>query len=458
MRILVLAIVCACAGTQTPSRSLSATQIVDRMIAAYTNAASYVDRGKARIELHAPQGESESLQKTFTTAFVRPNFHVMFREPKVSIWKSAGRTFTFSAERPSVVQEDADPALPLEEAQSASLGVTMWIPHLLFGAAPFGRSELALDGREPISGHSCYRIRARNGAHAVTLWIDEQSYVLRMIEERWAIESDGKRFAVRSTIAYEPSFAEPPAAQLAGPNVAGITVEKRKLPAWLGVLFAPSSLRVAMVMEGSPAQAAGVQPGDEIVALDGTVAKDSAEVTKRIAASPVDSHVAITVKRAGNELALTATLKARPSEDRMLVTSLLDKPAPPFTATMLAGAPIKLADLRGQVVLVEFWATWCGPCTMQFPDLRRWHKQYAKQGLRIIALTSEEAPLVKEFVAAEKLDYPIALDNGDQIRRSYVAFALPTTVIIDKAGVVRYLHAGVADARAVEDAFVRLLH
>jgi len=427
------------------------------MIATYAGAAAYVDRGKARLELTAG-GAVESMQKTFETAFARPDrISVTVRSPQLSIWKTGGRTFSFSAEHPELVQEDTDLGLPLEEAQAPTLNVTTWVPRLLFGAPPMGH-EVASDGRETIDGHPCWRIRARNGAHPVTLWIDEQSYLLRMIEERWRIESEGKRYDVRATIAYEPSLSSPTAEQLAGPNVAGIAVQKRKLPSWLGVLFAPNSTRVAMVMDGGPAQAAGVQPGDEIVTLDGTPAKDAADVTKRIAQAPVGSRIALGVKRAGKDVALSATLTPRPSEDKMLVARLLDKPAPTFTATTLAGAPIKLADLRGQVVLVEFWATWCGPCTMQFPDLKRWHKQYAKQGLRIIALTSEDAALVKEFVAAEKLDYPIALDSDDSIRRSYVAFALPTTVVIDRAGVVRYLHAGVADTSTLEAAFTRLLH
>ena len=90
-------------------------------------------------------------------------------------------------------------------------------------------------------------------------------------------------------------------------------------------------------------------------------------------------------------------------------------------------------------------------------DLRRWHKQFAKQGLRIIALTSEDPDIVQEFALAQRLEYPIAFDRDDAIRRTYVAFALPTTIIVDKAGIVRYLHAGVADASVVEATFTRLL-
>jgi peroxiredoxin len=224
----------------------------------------------------------------------------------------------------------------------------------------------------------------------------------------------------------------------------------------MGVVFEPTTTRALQIMANSPAQAAGIRVGDEVLAIDGEPVTKPPQIIKRIASTPAGTTLTLTVRRDGAELAVPVKVAARPSEDEMLA-ALLGKPAPTFTASLVAGGQQALAELRGQVVLVEFWATWCGPCTMQFPDLNRLHKQYAAKGVHILALTGEDRGFVTEYVAAEHLDYPIALDPDDAIRRQYVAFALPTTIVVDKAGVVRYLHAGVTDPAELEAVIVRLL-
>ena len=228
-------------------------------------------------------------------------------------------------------------------------------------------------------------------------------------------------------------------------------------PAWLGVRFEPGTTRVVQVVADSPAAQAGLKVDDEVVSLDGQPVTASQEIVKTVIESVPGTTLKVALTRAGAPMTIAIKLAPRPPDIQLVRESLLDKPAPDFTATGLDGAQVKLADLRGQVVLVDFWATWCGPCSTQYPHLNQWHQQYGSKGLRILALSDEEPAYVKEFVTEEKLAYPIALDPEDRIRAQYLVPGMPTTVIVDKAGVVRYVTVGTADPAEIEAAFTRLL-
>lgn len=229
-------------------------------------------------------------------------------------------------------------------------------------------------------------------------------------------------------------------------------------PAWLGIWFEPGTTRVVQVVDKSPAAAAAIQIGDEISSLDGVEMHTSKDIVRTVAPKQPGSKVSIALTRGGAPRTVTVTLAARPSDDKLMRATLLDRPAPAFTAEALDGkASLTLADLRGHVVLLDFWATWCGPCTTQYPHLNQWQQQYASKGLQIIALSDEEPDLVREYATQEKLSYPIAFDPDDRIRLAYVVAGIPTTVVIDKAGVVRYVALGVVDPAEVERTITKLL-
>ena len=226
---------------------------------------------------------------------------------------------------------------------------------------------------------------------------------------------------------------------------------------WLGLRFDPGTTRVVQVVDKSPAAKAGLAVDDEIESLDGVHVQRSQEIVRTVAETKPGTVITLAVRRAGKQLTFPVKLAVRPPDDRLMRESLIDKPAPAFSATGIDGAPMVLADLRGQVVLIDFWATWCGPCTTQFPHLNEWHAQYAQQGLRIVALSDEEPDLVREYVKATQLTYPIGLDPDSRIRAAYLVPGMPTTVIIDRAGVVRYIAVGTSDPAEVEAVIKKLL-
>lgn len=123
---------------------------------------------------------------------------------------------------------------------------------------------------------------------------------------------------------------------------------------------------------------------------------------------------------------------------------LVGKPAPDFSLGKLDGGTMALADHVGkQPVLLDFFATWCGPCRQSLPDIAQIAKDYAPQGLVVYAVNCAEDPAtVKGFLAETKLNLPVLLDNAGQVAQSYGVRGIPQQVLIGKDGKVRFVHSG----------------
>ena len=115
--------------------------------------------------------------------------------------------------------------------------------------------------------------------------------------------------------------------------------------------------------------------------------------------------------------------------------------APDFTLKAHAGANYRLSEQRGSVILVNFWATWCGPCRQEMPVLDALAKKYADLGVQVIGVNVEtETDGVQNYLAEVPVSFPILLDLENIASKAYDVKAMPTTVIIDKDGRVRALH------------------
>lgn len=116
--------------------------------------------------------------------------------------------------------------------------------------------------------------------------------------------------------------------------------------------------------------------------------------------------------------------------------------APAFDGTTLAGEPISLASLRGSVVLLDFWATWCEPCREEIPHLIALHEQYRSSRFTVLGASVDYGRgVVERFVEQLKISYPVFLDDGE-IARAYRVRSIPTTVLIDGQGRVRRRYTG----------------
>lgn len=122
--------------------------------------------------------------------------------------------------------------------------------------------------------------------------------------------------------------------------------------------------------------------------------------------------------------------------------------APEIDLVTLAGERIVLSQLGGKPVLVNFWATWCGPCRAEFPVLVRKAKQYHEQGLVILAINTQDPNSdqgVLNFARNTLVTFPLARDRDESVARAYAVRGLPTSVFIDRVGIVRALVYGAMD-------------
>lgn len=118
---------------------------------------------------------------------------------------------------------------------------------------------------------------------------------------------------------------------------------------------------------------------------------------------------------------------------------------PPYQATMLDGTPFDLAAARGKnVVFLNLWATWCGPCRFEIPELEKMHAKYAPRGFEVVGVSVDEegATAVKSFVKDQAIGYPIALDPSGKIANLLQTTVLPTSVLIDRKGKIVWRRIG----------------
>ena len=134
--------------------------------------------------------------------------------------------------------------------------------------------------------------------------------------------------------------------------------------------------------------------------------------------------------------------------------------APDFALPALDGATVRLSELQGRVVIVNFWASWCPPCVNETPRLVRWHEQYGASGLAVVGvdtLYQDSRDAVEAFTKERQVSYPVLLDDVGDISRQWQARQLPRSYVIDREGVVRFVRIGELTERDFAEQILPLL-
>ncbi|MFL0798381.1 MAG: TlpA family protein disulfide reductase [Cellvibrionaceae bacterium] len=119
------------------------------------------------------------------------------------------------------------------------------------------------------------------------------------------------------------------------------------------------------------------------------------------------------------------------------------KPAPDFTLKSDSGSNIRLSEQRGKIVMINFWASWCGPCRQEMPYLEKLYKRYGKAGVVLLGINvDKDSKLADHFLKDLETTFPILYDPTGSVSKQYKVRAMPTTVIIDRDGNIRYTHRG----------------
>jgi peroxiredoxin len=118
-------------------------------------------------------------------------------------------------------------------------------------------------------------------------------------------------------------------------------------------------------------------------------------------------------------------------------------PAPPFTLAAKGGADVSLSQFKGQVVMLNFWASWCGPCRQEMPLLESIYKKYNKLGFTMIGVNVEpDSNAADQWLKETPVSFPILYDRDSKVSKLYDVEGMPSTVIIDRSGKLRKLHRG----------------
>jgi len=118
-------------------------------------------------------------------------------------------------------------------------------------------------------------------------------------------------------------------------------------------------------------------------------------------------------------------------------------PAPDFALKSDSGENLRLSEFRGEVVMINFWASWCGPCRQEMPLLDELYTQYQPLGFTILGVNVEEdTTKAKKMLRESPVNFPILFDNKCEVSRLYDVVAMPSTVLVDRDGNVRHLHQG----------------
>jgi len=170
-------------------------------------------------------------------------------------------------------------------------------------------------------------------------------------------------------------------------------------------------------------------------------------------------HTASSKPAAQTQTAATATTQTTSSA--ATTTADVGQAMPAYTTDLLDGKKFDIAAERGNVVFLNLWATWCGPCRYEIPELQSLHQKYAARGFKVVGISLDDTGVggVKQFVSQHSMTYPVAYDPEGKIAAIFESSVLPTSVIVDRSGQIVWKKFGAVsmDDPTLKDALTKAL-
>lgn len=279
-----------------------------------------------------------------------------------------------------------------------------------------------------------------NGENITSEQVDHELLMNRALT---ALANDGKEVSTTRSAVLEDLISRRMQAQDAAR--AGVTLTDAQVNDWILTYFQGRKWTKAQVMEALTGY--GLTWDDMLISFR-DVAVINTYLIKYVARGAKDADDALARQDAwlGNLESTSRVERLRNPDEAVALR--VGAQAPDFTVQDLDGKTLKLADLRGHRVLVNFWATWCQPCRIEIPTLVNAYHQLRSEGkdLEIVAVAVNSAPdTVVAFRNEFKMPFTVAPDTGSQIATLYYVGAIPTSYLIDRDGVVRWIHVNIMD-------------
>ncbi len=208
--------------------------------------------------------------------------------------------------------------------------------------------------------------------------------------------------------------------------------------------------------------------------LYGIVARDARDTQAR---TPGKQSIFVTSSRTIWDLALVATLligsafiwmtrvssgavatPRAPEPAAAQPAPLVGHPAPEFTLTAIDGSQVALSDLRGQVVLINLWATWCPPCRAEMPAMQQAYERFRNQGFVVLAVNQQEdSAKVVQYMNDQRLTFPALLDSDARVSAAYQVRVLPSSFFVDRQGMIRAVYRGPMSRGMIEGTIEQLV-